>query len=87
MALAGLNLPTWGSLRLALPTNGNSDASYSRVSAVAAASAPPGAPATQGIAAMRTWLAPTQTGGQLAGGGDEHAAEANRCGNRAGARA
>jgi hypothetical protein len=52
-ALAGLNLPTWGSLRLALPTNGNSDASYLAGEAVAAASAPPGAPATQGIAAMR----------------------------------
>jgi hypothetical protein len=53
-ALAGLNLPTWGSLRLALPTSGNSDASYLAGEAVAAASAPPGAPATQGIAAMRT---------------------------------
>ena len=53
-ALAGWNLPTWGSLRLALPTSGNSDASYLAGEAVAAASAPPGAPATQGTAAMRT---------------------------------
>ena len=53
-ALAGLNLPTWGSLRLALPTSGNSDASYLAGEAVAAASAPPDAPATQGTAAMRT---------------------------------
>jgi hypothetical protein len=53
-ALAGLNLPTWGSLRLALPTGGNSDASYLAGEAVAAASAPPGAPATQGTAAVRT---------------------------------
>jgi hypothetical protein len=52
-ALAGMNLPSWGSLRLALPTNGNSDASYLAGEAVAAASAPPGAPATQGTAAMR----------------------------------
>ncbi len=53
-ALAGLNLATWGSLRLALPTGGNSDASYLAGEAVAAASAPPGAPATQGTAAVRT---------------------------------
>lgn len=53
-ALAGLNLPAWGSLRLALPTNGNSDAAYLAGEAVAAASAPAGAPATQGTAALRT---------------------------------
>jgi hypothetical protein len=53
-ALAGLNLPAWGSLRLALPTNGNSDAAYLAGEAVAAASAPAGAPATQGTAAVRT---------------------------------
>jgi hypothetical protein len=53
-ALAGLKLPTWGSLRLALPTSGNSDASYLAGEAVAAASAPPGAPATQGTAALRS---------------------------------
>jgi len=53
-ALAGLNLPAWGSLRLALPTNGNSDAAYLAGEAVAAASAPGGAPATQGTAAVRT---------------------------------
>jgi hypothetical protein len=53
-ALAGLNLPAWGSLRLALPTNGNSDAAYLAGEAVAAASAPAGAPPTQGTAAVRT---------------------------------
>jgi Bacterial extracellular solute-binding protein len=53
-ALAGLNLPAWGSLRLALPTNGSSDAAYLAGEAVAAASAPGGAPATQGTAAVRT---------------------------------
>ncbi|OMC56181.1 hypothetical protein A5747_09020 [Mycobacterium sp. IS-836] len=53
-ALAGLNLPAWGSLRLALPTNGNSDAAYLAGEAVAAASAPAGAPATQGTAALRS---------------------------------
>ena len=53
-ALAGLNMPAWGSLRLALPTNGNSDAAYLAGEAVAAASAPGGAPATQGTAAVRT---------------------------------
>ncbi|BAX92753.1 substrate-binding domain-containing protein [Mycobacterium shigaense] len=52
-SLAGVNLPGWGSLRLALPTRGNSDAAYLAGEAVAAASAPPGAPATQGTAALR----------------------------------
>jgi hypothetical protein len=55
-ALAGLNLPAWGSLRLALPMNGNGDASYLAGEAVAAASAPAGAPATQGTGAIRTLL-------------------------------
>jgi hypothetical protein len=55
-ALAGLNLPAWGSLRLALPTNGNGDAAYLAGEAVAAASAPSGGPATQGTGAMRTLL-------------------------------
>ena len=76
-SLAELNLPAWGSLRLALPMNGNGDASFLAGEAVAAASAPAGAPATAGHrrrarAAERT----TQTGGQLTGGGDEHAAQA-----------
>ncbi len=53
-ALAGLKLPAWGSLRLALPTSGNSDASYLAGEAVAAASVPAGAPATQGTAALRS---------------------------------
>jgi hypothetical protein len=55
-ALAGLKLPAWGSLRLALPTSGNSDASYLAGEAVAAASVPPGAPATQGTAALRSLM-------------------------------
>ncbi len=55
-ALAGLNLPAWGSLRLALPMNGNGDASLLAGEAVAAASAPPGAPATQGTGAVRTLM-------------------------------
>ena len=45
-SLDGLNLPGWGSLRLALPLPGDSDATYLAAEAVAAASAPPGAPAT-----------------------------------------
>jgi hypothetical protein len=53
-ALAGLNLPSWGSLRLALPISGNSDAAYLAAEAVAAGSAPPGAPATDGTGAVRT---------------------------------
>lgn len=55
-ALAGLNLPAWGSLRLALPMTGNGDATFLAGEAVAAASAPPGAPPTQGIGAVRTLL-------------------------------
>jgi hypothetical protein len=55
-ALAGLNLPAWGSLRLALPMGGNGDASYLAGEAVAAASAPAGTPATQGTASARTLL-------------------------------
>jgi len=55
-ALAGLNLPAWGSLRLALPMNGNGDASFLAGEAVAAASAPAGAPATQGAGAVRALL-------------------------------
>ena len=55
-ALAGLELPAWGSLRLALPTNGNGDAAFLAGEAVAAASAPPGAPATQGTGAVRTLM-------------------------------
>lgn len=55
-ALAGLNLPAWGSLRLALPTNGNADATLLAGEAVAAASVPAGAPPTQGTGAVRALL-------------------------------
>jgi hypothetical protein len=53
-ALAALKLPAWGSLRLALPLGGNSDAAYLAGEAVAAGSAPPGAPPTDGSGAVRT---------------------------------
>jgi len=53
-AMAGLKLPAWGSLRLALPFGGNSDAAYLAAEAVAASSAPPGAPPTDGSGAVRT---------------------------------
>ncbi|HME77861.1 MAG TPA: substrate-binding domain-containing protein [Mycobacterium sp.] len=56
-ALAGLKLPKWGSLRLALPLGGNSDAAYLAGEAVAADSAPPGAPPTDGSGAVRTLIA------------------------------
>lgn len=56
-ALDGLNLPGWGSLRLALPLRGNSDASYLAAEAVAAASAPAGAPASDGMSAVNTLVA------------------------------
>ncbi|MGF2945841.1 substrate-binding domain-containing protein [Mycobacterium sp. Lab-001] len=55
-ALDGLSLPGWGSLRLALPTSGNGDASFLAGEAVAVASAPAGTPATQGIGAVNTLL-------------------------------
>lgn len=56
-AMAGLKLPAWGSLRLALPIGGNSDAAYLAGEAVAAASVPPGAPPTDGGGAVRTLIA------------------------------
>lgn len=55
-ALNDLNLPGWGSLRLALPTVGAGDASYVAGEAVAAASTPPGAPATGGAGAVNTLI-------------------------------
>ncbi len=55
-SLAGLSLPAWGSLRLALPMNGNADASLLAGEAVAAGAAPAGAPPTQGTGAVRTLL-------------------------------
>jgi len=53
--LDGLNLPGWGSLRLALPTGGNADATYLATEAVAAAAAP-GAPVNAGIGAVHQLL-------------------------------
>jgi hypothetical protein len=55
-SLAGLNMPTWGSLRLALPISGDGDASFLAGEAVAAASVPAGAPPPQGIGAVRTLM-------------------------------
>jgi hypothetical protein len=55
--LAALKLPTWGSLRLALPLSGNSDAAYLAAEAVAADSVLPGAPPTDGSGAVRTLIA------------------------------
>lgn len=55
--LDSLNLPGWGSLRLALPTTENSDASYLAVEAVAAATAPPNSPATAGLKAVNALVA------------------------------
>jgi Bacterial extracellular solute-binding protein len=56
-SLARLKLPKWGSLRLALPLGGNSDAAYLAGEAVAADSAPPGAPPTDGSGAVRSLIA------------------------------
>jgi hypothetical protein len=56
-ALDGLDLAGWGSLRLALPLSGDSDASYLAAEAVAAQSAPAGAPASSGIGAVNSLVA------------------------------
>ena len=56
-SLEAMNLPGWASLRLALPTDGDSDASYLAAEAVAAASAPPNAPPTAGVGAVNTLIA------------------------------
>ena len=53
-SMNGLNLPGWGSLRLALPLSGDSDASYLAAEAVAAASAPAGAAPSAGTGAVNT---------------------------------
>ena len=55
--LDGLNLSGWGGLRLALPMTGDSDASYLAAEAVAAASAPAGAPPTAGSSAVSQLVA------------------------------
>jgi hypothetical protein len=55
-SLNAMNLPGWGSLRLALPLTGDSDASYLAAEAVAAASAPTGAPPSAGTGAVNTLM-------------------------------
>jgi hypothetical protein len=55
-SLNGMNLPGWGSLRLALPLIGDSDASYLAAEAVAAAAAPAGSPASAGTGAVNTLM-------------------------------
>ena len=55
--LDSLNLPGWGGLRLAVPTTGAGDAAYILAEAVAVSAAPPGAPATDGLAAATSLLA------------------------------
>jgi extracellular solute-binding protein len=56
-SLDDLDLPGWGSLRLALPLRGDSDASYLAAEAVAAAAAPSGEPASAGSGAVNTLMA------------------------------
>lgn len=56
-ALDGLNLPGWGSLRLAVPGVGAGDAGFLLAEAVAVAAAAPGAAATDGLAAVNSLLA------------------------------
>ncbi|KAA1251875.1 hypothetical protein F0Q45_01835 [Mycobacterium simiae] len=56
-SMASVNLPAWGSLRLAMPIGGNGDAAFLAGEAIAAASAPAGAPPTAGTGAVRTLMA------------------------------
>lgn len=56
-ALDGLNLPGWGSLRLSVPGFGAADAGYVLAEGVAVTTAAPGAPATDGLAAVNSLLA------------------------------
>jgi hypothetical protein len=56
-SLTALDLPEWGSLRLALPLSGDSDASYLAAEAIAAASAPAGQPPSAGTGALNTLIA------------------------------
>ncbi|ORV45561.1 hypothetical protein AWC02_13450 [Mycolicibacter engbaekii] len=51
-ALGPLGLAGWGSLRLALPIDGNGDAAFLAGEAVAAGAVPKGAPATDGVGAV-----------------------------------
>lgn len=55
--LDGLTLPGWGSLRLAVPGVGAADAGYLLAEGVAVTSAAPGAPATDGLAAVNSLMA------------------------------
>lgn len=55
-ALDGLDLPGWGSLKLALPLRGDGDAAYLAAEAVAAASAPDGAAPSAGMGAVSTLI-------------------------------
>lgn len=55
--LDGLGLQNWGPLRLVLPSGADGDASFLAAEAVAAASAPRGAPPSAGLGAVNTLLA------------------------------
>ncbi|MDH6194322.1 hypothetical protein M2272_000943 [Mycobacterium frederiksbergense] len=53
-AMNALKLPGWGTLKLALPTHSNGDTAYLAAEAVAAASAPSGAPPTSGMSGVNS---------------------------------
>lgn len=53
-AMNALKLPGWGTLKLALPTQSNGDSASLAAEAVAAATAPPDAPATSGMSGVNT---------------------------------
>lgn len=53
-AMNALKLPGWGTLKLVLPTQSNGDSASLAAEAVAAATAPAGAPATSGMSGVNT---------------------------------
>ena len=55
-AMNDLGLPGWGTLKLAVPTRSNGDAAALTAEAVAAGSAPDGAPATSGMSNVHSLL-------------------------------
>ena len=82
-----MNLPGWGSLRLALPLSGDSDASYLAAEAVAAAAAPAGAPPSAGTGAVNDAdVGTAQARRQQGDDRDGRAAERDRPRRRAGSR-
>ncbi len=86
-AMNALKLPGWGTLKLALPTHSNGDAASLAAEAVAAASAPAGAPPTSGMSGVSSLLREAaQARRRRTGDRPGCAAQRVRSGDRAGTR-